>query len=142
VLSRGTEKQELARKLGAEECIDTSRQDPVKELRNMGGARVILCLAPDGKAIGELVGGLGRGGELVIVSYAGQPMTVAPALRMRGEQSIRGWVGGNMADTLRFSVLSKVVPMVEVFPLEQAAVAFQKMMSAKVHFRSVLKMHD
>ena len=108
----------------------------------MGGARVILCLAPDGKAIGELVGGLGRGGELVIVSYAGQPMTVAPALLMRGGQSIRGWVGGNMADTLRFSVLSKVVPMVEVFPLEQAAVAFQKMMSAKVHFRSVLKMHD
>ena len=40
---------------------------------------------------------------------------------MRGGQSVRGWVGGNMADTLSFSVLFKVVPMVEVFPLEQAA---------------------
>jgi D-arabinose 1-dehydrogenase-like Zn-dependent alcohol dehydrogenase len=47
-----------------------------------------------------------------------------------------------MADTLRFSVLFKVVPMVEVFQLEQAALAFGKMMSAKVHFRSVLKMRN
>jgi len=29
--------------------------------------------------------------------------------------------------------------MVEVFPLEQAALAFEKVMSAKVHFRAVLK---
>jgi len=114
----------------------------VKELRKMGGARVILCLAPDGKAMGDLVGGLGRGGELIIVSYAGEPMKLVPSLLMRGGQSVRGWVGGNMADTLSFSVLFKVVPMVEVFPLEQAALAFEKMMSAKVHFRSVLKMHD
>jgi len=142
VLSRGTAKQELARTLGAQACIDTASQDAVKELRKMGGARVILCLAPDGKAMGDLVGGLGRGGELIIVSYAGEPMKLVPSLLMRGGQSVRGWVGGNMADTLSFSVLFKVVPMVEVFPLEQAALAFEKMMSAKVHFRSVLKMHD
>lgn len=30
--------------------------------------------------------------------------------------------------------------MVEVFPLEKAREAFEKMMSAKVHFRAVLKM--
>jgi D-arabinose 1-dehydrogenase-like Zn-dependent alcohol dehydrogenase len=28
--------------------------------------------------------------------------------------------------------------MIEVFPLEQAALAFEKMITAKVHFRSVL----
>ncbi|MGA2379931.1 MAG: alcohol dehydrogenase catalytic domain-containing protein [Spirochaetia bacterium] len=142
VLTRSREKQELARKLGAHACIDTSSADPVKELRKMGGARVILCLAPDSRAIGELVGGLGRGGQVIIVTYASEPMQLPPALLMRGGQSIRGWVGGNMADTLSFSVLFKVVPMVEVFPLEQAAQAFEKMMSAKVHFRSVLKMHE
>jgi len=142
VLTRSREKQELARKLGAHACIDTSSADPVKELRKMGGARVILCLAPDSRAIGELVGGLGRGGQVIIVTYASEPIQLPPALLMRGGQSIRGWVGGNMADTLSFSVLFKVVPMVEVFPLEQAAQAFEKMMSAKVHFRSVLKMHE
>jgi D-arabinose 1-dehydrogenase-like Zn-dependent alcohol dehydrogenase len=36
--------------------------------------------------------------------------------------------------------MAGVVPMVEVFPLEQAALAFDKMVSSKVHFRSVLKM--
>ncbi len=142
VLTRSREKQELARKLGAHACIDTSSTDAVKELRKMGGARVILCLAPDSKAIGELLGGLGRGGQAIIVSYACQPMQLPPALLMRGGQSIRGWVGGNMADTLSFAILFKVVPMVEVFPLEQAAQAFDKMIDAKVHFRSVLKMHD
>ena len=70
VLSRSREKLELARKLGAHVCIDTTSTDALKELRKMGGARVILCLAPDGKAIGELAGGLGRGGQVIIVSYA------------------------------------------------------------------------
>jgi D-arabinose 1-dehydrogenase-like Zn-dependent alcohol dehydrogenase len=32
--------------------------------------------------------------------------------------------------------------MVEVFPLEQAAAAFERMMTAKVHFRAVLKIGD
>jgi hypothetical protein len=30
--------------------------------------------------------------------------------------------------------------MVEVFPLEQAALAYEKMMPGMVHFRAVLKM--
>jgi propanol-preferring alcohol dehydrogenase len=47
-----------------------------------------------------------------------------------------------MADTLTFSVLFKALPMVEILSLEHAAIAFEKMMSAKVHFRSVLKMHE
>jgi D-arabinose 1-dehydrogenase-like Zn-dependent alcohol dehydrogenase len=31
------------------------------------------------------------------------------------------------------------MPLVETFPLEQAAIAFDKMMAAKVRFRAVLK---
>jgi len=33
-----------------------------------------------------------------------------------------------------------VMPMIETFPLKRAAEAFEKVMSAKVHFRSVLTM--
>ena len=61
---------------------------------------------------------------------------------MRAVRSVSGWVGGNAADTMKFSVLTHVVPMVEVFPLEQAAVAFDRMMTAKVHFRAVLKVSE
>jgi D-arabinose 1-dehydrogenase-like Zn-dependent alcohol dehydrogenase len=66
-------------------------------------------------------------------------MQFSPANLMRGGRSISGWVAGNPEDALRFSVLTKVRPMVEVFPLEQVALAFEKMLSAKVHFRAVLK---
>ncbi len=32
--------------------------------------------------------------------------------------------------------------MIEVFPLEQAALAYEPMMTSKVHFRSVLRIGD
>ena len=41
-------------------------------------------------------------------------------------------------DTLKFSVMANVRPQVETFPLVQAAEAFDKMMTARVHFRSVI----
>ena len=140
VLSRGREKEALARKLGAHHFIDTNTADAAKELMNLGGAKVILCTAPNSKAISELVSGLCRNGQMIIVTYVNETMQISPANLMRGGRSISGWVGGDPEDALRFSVLTGVRPMVEVFPLEQAALAYEKMMSGKVHFRAVLKM--
>ena len=142
VLSRGREKEELANKLGAHIYIDTDTGDAAKQLMKLGGARVILCTAPSGKAISDLIPGLGRNGQAIIVTGARDLMQVPPMLFLGGERSIRGFVGGNIEDTIRFSVLTKVIPMVEVFPLEQVAQAYEKMMSAKVHFRSVLKISE
>ena len=139
VLSRGKEKEELAYKLGAHVYIDTDSGEAVKQLTKLGGARVILCTAPNGKAISDLIPGLGRNGQAIIVTGAGDMMQIPPMLLLGGERSIRGSVGGNIDDAIRFSVLTKIIPMVEVFPLEQVALAYEKMMTAKVHFRSVLK---
>ena len=47
--------------------------------------------------------------------------------------------GGNMEQTLGFAVHPKVLPMIETFPLDRAAEVFEKMMTAKVHFRAVPK---
>ncbi len=44
----------------------------------MGGARVILCTAPNGKAMGELVGGLAPDGQMVIVAASRDPMVGPP----------------------------------------------------------------
>jgi propanol-preferring alcohol dehydrogenase len=142
VVSRGKEKEELARKLGAKYFIDAETSKPSEELMKLGGAKAIFCTAPNSKAISELVEGLARNGQLIIVTFANEPMQISPTQLMRASRSVSGWVGGNTADTLNFSVLTHVVPMVEIFPLEQAAVAFDKMMSAKVHFRSVLKIGE
>jgi D-arabinose 1-dehydrogenase-like Zn-dependent alcohol dehydrogenase len=140
VVSRGRAKEELAYKLGAHVYIDTDGGDAAKQLMKLGGARVILCTAPSGKAISGLIPGLGRNGQAIIVTGAMDMMQIPPAMLLGGEKSIKGFVTGNMEDAIRFSVLAKIIPMVEVFPLEQAAIAYEKMMSATVHFRSVLKM--
>jgi len=140
VLSRGKDKEELAYKLGAHVYIDTETGEAAKQLMKMGGARVILCTAPNGKAISDLIPGLGRNGQAIIVTGARDMMQIPPMLLLGGERSVKGFVSGNIEDTIRFSVLTKVIPMIEVFPLEQAKLAYEKMMSAKVHFRSVLKM--
>ena len=140
VLSRGKEKEEFAYKLGAHIYIDTDTGDAAKQLMKLGGARVILCTAPNGKAISELIPGLGRNGQAIIVTGASDMMHIPPMMLLGGERSIKGFVSGNMEEAVKFSMLTKVIPMVEVFPLEQAALAYEKMMTAKVHFRSVLKM--
>jgi 2-desacetyl-2-hydroxyethyl bacteriochlorophyllide A dehydrogenase len=139
VLSRGKEKQMLARELGAHHYIDTDAVNAAEELMKLGGARVILCTAPNSKAIAELVNGLSRNGQMIIITFVNEPMQILPVLLMRSVRSISGWVGGNIGETLRFSILTKVVPMVEVYPLEQAPLAFERMMTAKVRFRAVLK---
>jgi propanol-preferring alcohol dehydrogenase len=140
VLSRGREKEELAYKLGAHVYIDTDASDAVKELRALGGARVVLCTAPNSKAISGLIGGLGRNGKMIIVTGASEPLQFSPSLLLGGSRSISGWVSGSIEEAVRFSMLFGVVPVVEVFPLEQAALAFEKMMNSKVHFRAVLTM--
>jgi D-arabinose 1-dehydrogenase-like Zn-dependent alcohol dehydrogenase len=138
VLSRGTEKEELARSLGAHHFIDTEAGDPAEALSQLGGAKGILCTAPNAEAIANLVGGLARFGQMLIITFVNEPMSINPGLLMRKVCSVGGWIGGNMADTIKLSILTKVVPMVETFPLERAQEAFDKMMSGTVHFRSVL----
>ncbi len=95
VLSRGREKEALARKLGAHHFIDTNASDAAKELMNLGGAKVILCTAPNSKAISGLVSGLSQDGQMIIVTFANEVMQISPANLMRGGRSVCGWVGGN-----------------------------------------------
>jgi len=138
-LSRGTDKKELSLKLGAHAYLDTNTGDAAKKLLEMGGARVIICTAPNSNAITELIDGLGRNGKIIIVAAPQEMMQFHPGMLMKGNRSIGAWVSGNIEDAINFSLLEHVIPMVEFFPLEQVAVAFEKMMTAKVRFRSVLK---
>jgi D-arabinose 1-dehydrogenase-like Zn-dependent alcohol dehydrogenase len=141
-LSRGKDKEKLAYQLGAHVYIDTETANPGDELRKLGGARVILATAPNGKAISDVIGGLGNEGQLCLLAMQSEPIQVSPFQLARGGRSIHGSmgrsIGNTMGDTLNFSVLSGVRPMIEVFPLEQASLAYEKMMSARVHFRAVL----
>ena len=45
-------------------------------------------------------------------------------------------------DTLAFSALSGVRPMIETYPLERAAEGYARMMSGQARFRVVLRIGD
>jgi len=141
-IGRGSDKKSLALKLGARTYLDTKSQNIAKELTGLGGAKVILATAPDGKAIGDLIDGLGVDGKLVAIGASTEPFAVSTVQLLMARKSIAGWPSGtaiDSEDTLRFAVANGVRAMIEVFPLERAAEAYEHMMSGKVRFRSVLK---
>jgi D-arabinose 1-dehydrogenase-like Zn-dependent alcohol dehydrogenase len=142
-LNRGTDKQALASKLGAHHYVDTSAGSPAEALQQLGGVRLVLATAPDAKSISALVGGLGPGGKLLVVGAAMEPLSISALDLIGARRSVQGWPSGtamDSEDTLRFSALSGVRPMIEKFPLAKVAEGYQRMMSGKVRFRGVLTM--
>jgi D-arabinose 1-dehydrogenase-like Zn-dependent alcohol dehydrogenase len=142
-IGRGDDKKNLATKLGAHEYIDNSAQDPAQVLQKLGGASVILATAPDSKSMSDLVNGLGPNGTLLIVGAGMEFLAVTPLQLITGKKAIKGWASGtaqDSEDTLNFSSLTGVRPMIERYPLDQAAAAYQQMLSGKARFRAVLTM--
>ena len=141
-LSRGKDKEELARKLGAHTYIDAKSQNEVDELQKLGGADVILATAPSGKAIEGVLGGLSERGKLMLVAAAPDPFSINAFAMLSGKQ-VHGWPSGtaiDSEDTMRFSALTDVRPQIERFPLEGANEAFAKVMDNTIRFRAVLDM--
>jgi D-arabinose 1-dehydrogenase-like Zn-dependent alcohol dehydrogenase len=142
-IGRGADKQELARKLGAHEYIDNAVADPAQALQKLGGAQVVLATAPDSKAMSDLVNGLGPNGKLLVVGAGSEALAVTPVQLIIGNRALKGWASGTARDSedaLNFSSLSNVRPMIERYPLEKAADAYQQMLSGKARFRVVLTM--
>jgi D-arabinose 1-dehydrogenase-like Zn-dependent alcohol dehydrogenase len=140
-IARGKDKEPLARKLGAQVYIDSESQDPAAALAKLGGAQVILSTVTSGKAIAATLGGLGASGKLVVLGAAFDPIPLVPASLIMRRQSILGWPSGrsiDSEDTLRFSALSGVRPMIESYPLEKASDGYEQMMSGRARFRVVL----
>jgi D-arabinose 1-dehydrogenase-like Zn-dependent alcohol dehydrogenase len=139
-IARGKDKGPLARQLGAWHYIDSQAQDPADELTKLGGAKIILATATSGKAMTAVLGGLAVDGKMIILGAA-DPLEVSPLQLIGGRRSIAGWPSGrsiDSQDTLQFSALTGVRSMNEVFPLERATEAYERMMSGDARFRVVL----
>jgi D-arabinose 1-dehydrogenase-like Zn-dependent alcohol dehydrogenase len=142
-IGRGGDKQALAKKLGAHDYIDTSAGAPAEALQKMGGAHVVLATAPDSKSMSALIEGLGPRGTLMVIGAGMESLTVTPIQLIMGSKKVRGWASGSARDsqdTLEFSALSGVRPMIERYPLEKAAEAYTQMITGKARFRVVLTM--
>jgi D-arabinose 1-dehydrogenase-like Zn-dependent alcohol dehydrogenase len=144
-IGRGQDKEPLARKLGANVYIDTAAGSPSEALQKLGGARVILATAPDSKSMSALVAGLAPDSKLMVVGAGTEPLTVTPLQLIGSRKAIQGWPSGSAIDSedaLRFSAHTGVRPMIERYPLEKAAEAYEQMISGRARFRVVLTMGE
>ncbi len=77
-LSSSASKKELAHQLGAYEYIDGSKIDQAVALKKLGGAKVIMCTAPNAKVIEGLLPGLAVDGTLLLLALEDTPITISP----------------------------------------------------------------
>ncbi|MDR3532607.1 MAG: alcohol dehydrogenase [Rhodopila sp.] len=140
-IARGTDKEPLARKLGAHHYIDSNTQDVAGGLNKLGGARVILATVTSPKAMSAAISGLAVDGKLIVVGASSEPIEVSPLSLISDRRSVQGWPSGtsiDSEDTLAFSALANIRPMIETMLLERAPEAYERMMSGAARFRMVL----
>jgi D-arabinose 1-dehydrogenase-like Zn-dependent alcohol dehydrogenase len=80
------------------------------------------------------VDGIAPGGKLLVVGVGPEPLNITPLQLIMARRAVQGWPSGTAKDseeTLRFSALSGVRPMIERYPLEKVAEGYEQMMSGK-----------
>ncbi|MEU8893572.1 alcohol dehydrogenase catalytic domain-containing protein [Streptomyces sp. NPDC048442] len=138
-VSRGRDKEELSRGLGADEYLDSTEGSAGHALTALGGAAVILSTVGVSPAQSDLVQGLRPNGRLVVVANDHRPLDIDPELLIFGRREVTGWYSGHAKDAeeaLAFAALKGIRPMTRAYPLEQAEEAFQGM--SRAQYRNVL----
>jgi propanol-preferring alcohol dehydrogenase len=91
--------------------------------------------------MGPLVSGLAVRRKVIVVGVPQDEIKLNAFPLVFGGRSVYGSLTGTPIDgedTLAFSVLENIRPMIETAPLEQAADAYARMMQGKARFRMVL----
>jgi D-arabinose 1-dehydrogenase-like Zn-dependent alcohol dehydrogenase len=143
-IARGQDKARFSRDLGAHHYIDSKSEDVAKALTALGGAKVIISTVTNSDAMSATIDGLGNNGELMVIGADVSPLKASPLQLIPGRKRIAGWASGSAIDsedTLKFSALTGVRPMIERYPLERAQEAFDRMMSGEARFRVVLEVN-
>jgi D-arabinose 1-dehydrogenase-like Zn-dependent alcohol dehydrogenase len=141
-IARGADKEKFAHQLGARHYIDNSTGDVAEALQKLGGAKVVLATITDADGMSATLGGLKAGGELIVLGVPPNPLKAELAGLVLQHKAIQGWPSGasiDSEDTLKFSEITGVLPLIEKYPLEKAAEAYDRMMSGKARFRVVLE---
>jgi propanol-preferring alcohol dehydrogenase len=139
-ISRGADKEDLARHLGAHEYVDTEKTSAAEGLKKLGGADLVLATAPHSAAITSTLDGLKPRGKLLLVAAPFEPLTISAFALLSGK-TVGGWPSVSSIDseeTMSFSALTGVRPRTETFKLDQADTALSKVMENRIRFRAVL----
>ncbi|MBM9509066.1 alcohol dehydrogenase catalytic domain-containing protein [Actinacidiphila acididurans] len=140
-VARGAEKADFAKRLGAHHYVDSTATPVGEALRSLGGAKAVLATAANSEAIGQTVDGLSARGELIVIGVDFEPLGISPAQLIPPARVVRGHPSGtsqDVEDTMAFSALHGIRPVIETMPLDRAGDAYDRMMDGRAHFRMVL----
>ncbi|MER7794375.1 alcohol dehydrogenase catalytic domain-containing protein [Streptomyces sp. NPDC097640] len=144
-IARGSDREQLARALGAHHYIDGNAQAPGAALRQLGGADLIVHTASATAPVDELLTGLNVHGQLTLVGVDSGSVTVPAAQLVMNGHTLTGHLTGSARETeeaMEFAVTNGVRPMIERMPLEQAGEAVARLRSGAPRFRIVLDTAD
>lgn len=144
-VSRGEDKLQLAKeKLGADEALDSSSDEWVQKLQQMGGADVILSTANSSKLMGQAIHALAPDGTLVLLAVDTKEILFPPPMDLiNARRRVMGSPSGSIKDmreTLEVAAKHGIRPMIETHPLDDAQLALDRVREGKPRFRAVLKM--
>jgi len=135
-------KLELARELGADAVADASSGKPEKYIRDMGGAHVVISLAPAPEAIAQGFEALRRGGTLVVVGMPPGSFTL-PITRSvaKGVRILTSAVGTrqDLREVLALAAAGKIRSVAETCRLEEINEVFVRLRAGKVTGRVVIE---
>lgn len=139
-ITRSPDKHELAQKLGADIVVANGEQ-----LRDVGGADVILVTGTSYAAAAESLSGLRVGGRMVLAgidatgSFTIPPATVYPFFA-QGHRILGSTHNGlqYLQEAISLVAEGRVTPMVETFPMDRVAEAIDKVDKGEVRFRAVV----
>lgn len=140
-IARGPDKEAFARQFGATHYIDSTAESVPEALMALGGAQAVIATAASSEAMSAALDGLAPNGQLTIIGATPEPMPIGPFQLIGGSRRVAGHPSGTsleVEETMEFTVLTDIHPMIETAPLEDAQAAYERMMRGDARFRMVL----
>eukprot|EP00842_Homolaphlyctis_polyrhiza_P001526 jgi/Hompol1/2374/HPOL_005975-RA len=145
-ISSSESKRALSIEMGAEAYVDTSKGDVVAQIAALTGGENLACLvatAPSSAAVQALMPAMAFDGVVLVVAAMHEPLSIDAGLLLMKNIKVSGFTAGcarENDDCIAFANAFGVKPIVEKFRMDQVTEAYDRMISAKVRFRSVIVM--
>ncbi|BCU82744.1 zinc-dependent alcohol dehydrogenase [Polycladomyces abyssicola] len=136
-------KLQLAKELGADYVVNARYQDPVEEIKKLGGADAAISVAVSPKAFEQAFHSLRRGGRLVLVALPADNYVQLPIFEtvFNGIQVIGSIVGTrtDLEETFQLHAEGRTKVIYETRHLHQVHEAFEEVEKAQAKARLVFK---
>ncbi|MDN4593785.1 alcohol dehydrogenase AdhP [Polycladomyces subterraneus] len=137
-------KLQLAKELGADYVVNARYQDPVEEIKKLGGADAAISVAVSPKAFEQAFHSLRRGGRLVLVALPADNYMQLPIFEtvFNGIQVIGSIVGTrtDLEETFQLHAEGRTKVIYETRHLHQVHEAFEEVEKAQTKARLVFKL--